>query len=94
MVTTASAAGNVTINDFTCNITKGTAPLEARLTGNVTGEVSKWQWDFYNPRSKLWSYSTGNITTSHTFGRRLSLGVYGVFNVTLVVSGPGGNATI
>jgi PGF-pre-PGF domain-containing protein len=93
-ITVASAAGNVTINDFTCNITKGTAPLEARLTGNVTGEVSKWQWDFYNPRSKLWSYSTGNITTSHTFGRRLSLGVYGVFNVTLVVSGPGGNATL
>jgi PGF-pre-PGF domain-containing protein len=93
-ITVASAAGNVTINDFTCNITKGTAPLEARLTGNVTGEVTKWQWDFYNPRSKLWSYSTGNITTSHTFGRRLSLGVYGVFNVTLVVSGPDGNATL
>lgn len=93
-ITVASAAGNVTINDFTCNITKGTAPLETRLTGNVTGEVTKWQWDFYNPRSKLWSYSTGNITTSHTFGRRLSLGVYGVFNVTLVVSGPDGNATL
>ena len=46
----AAAAGNVTINDFTCNVTKGTVPFQARLTGNVTGEVTKWLWEFYNPK--------------------------------------------
>jgi PKD repeat protein len=88
---TASATGNVKINDFTSNITKGTVPFEARLTGYVTGEVTKWQWDFYNPQIKHWSYSTGNRTTSHTFGRA---GAYGVFNVTLIVSGPGGTDSL
>jgi len=87
LITVASAAGNVTINDFTCNVTKGTIPLEARLTGNVSGEVTKWLWEFYNPIFDHYSYSTGNITTSHTFGEA---GAYGIFNVTLIVSGPGG----
>ena len=90
-IAVASAAGNVTINDFTCNVTKGTIPLDARLTGNVTGEVNKWLWEFYNPQFDHWSYSTANITTGHTFGRT---GVYGVFNVTLEVSGPGGNDSL
>ena len=90
-ITVASAAGNVTINDFTCNITKGTVPFEARLTGNVTGKVTNWLWEFYNPQIDHWSYSSGNRTTGHTFGRA---GAYGVFNVTLVVSGPGGNASL
>jgi PGF-pre-PGF domain-containing protein len=86
----ASAAGNVTINNFTCNVTKGTVPLEAKLTANVTGEVTKWLWEFYNPQIDHWSYSTYR-TTGHTFGRA---GAYGVFNVTLVVSGPGGNDSL
>jgi PGF-pre-PGF domain-containing protein len=87
----ASAEGNVTINDFTCNITKGTVPFTARLNGNVTGQVTKWQWDFYNPQINHWSYSTGNRTTGHTFGRA---GAYGVFNVTLIVWGPGGTSSL
>jgi PGF-pre-PGF domain-containing protein len=96
----AEAAGNVTINDFYSNVTKGTAPLEARLYSNVTGNVTKWYWDFYNPRAATlttvnpWSYSTANITTSHTFGRRVAAGVYGVFNVTLIVQGPDGYASL
>ena len=90
-ITVASAAGNVTINDFSSNVTKGTVPFKARLTGNVTGKVTKWLWEFYNPQIKHWSYSTGNRTTSHTFGRA---GAYGVFNVTLVVSGPRGKDTL
>ena len=73
-ITVASAAGNVTINDFTCNITKGTVPFEARLTGNVTGKVTNWLWEFYNPQIDHWSYSTGNRTTSHTFGRARAYG--------------------
>jgi PGF-pre-PGF domain-containing protein len=87
----AAAASNVTINDFTCNITKGTVPFTARLNGSVTGNVTRWQWDFYNPQINHWSYSTGNRTTGHTFGRA---GAYGVFNVTLVVWGPGGYSSL
>jgi PKD repeat protein len=91
LVTTASAAGNVTINNFTCNVTKGTVPLEARLYSNVTGNVTTYLWEFYNPQFDRWSYSTDNVTTDHTFGRT---GAYGVFNVTLIVSGPDGNASL
>ena len=47
--------------------------------------------EFYNPQINHWSYSTGNRTTGHTFGRAR---VYGVFNVTLVVSGPDGSDTL
>ena len=91
LVTTAYAADNVTINDFTSNVTKGTIPLEARLDSNVTGNVSTYLWEFYNPQLDRWSYSTANITTGHTFGKT---GAYGVFNVTLKVSGPDGNDTL
>jgi len=95
-----SAAGNVTysdnvtINDFTCNITHGTVPFESRLTGNVTGQVTRWKWEFYNPQINHWSYSAGNgnlVTTSHEFGRA---GAYGVFNVTLIVVGPNGSDSL
>lgn len=91
LVTTASATGNVTINDFTCNVTKGTIPLETRLNSNVTGNVTNYLWEFYNPQFDRWSYSTANVTTGHTFG---ASGAYGVFNVTLEVSGPDGNDTL
>ena len=90
-ITTASAAGNVTINDFTSNVTKGTIPLEARLNSNVTGNVTTYLWEFYNPQFDRWSFSTANVTTAHTFGRT---GAYGVFNVTLMVSGPDENASL
>ncbi len=86
-----SAAGDVTINDFTSNITKGTVPFDSRLTGSVTGQVTSWKWEFYNPQINHWSYSKGKgnlVTTSHRFGRAKA---YGVFNVTLLVSGPDGN---
>jgi PKD repeat protein len=87
----ATVNDNVTINDFSSNVTKGTVPFEARLTGNVTGEVTNWLWEFYNPQIDHWSYSSGNKTTGHTFGRA---GAYGVFNVTLKVWGPKGNASL
>jgi PKD repeat protein len=91
LVTIASAAGNVTIDDFTCNVTKGTIPLDARLNSNVTGNVTKYLWKFYNPQFDRRSYSTTNKTTGHIFGET---GAYGVFNVTLEVSGPDGNDTL
>ncbi len=90
----ASAAGNVTINDFTCNITKGTVPFDSRLNGSVTGKVTSWKWEFYNPQIDHWSYSGGkgnSVTTSHRFGRAKA---YGVFNVTLIVSGPNGSDSL
>ncbi len=89
-----SASGNVTINDFTCNITKGTVPFDSRLTGNVTGQVTSWKWEFYNPQINHWSYSSGkgnSVTTSHRFGRAKA---YGVFNVTLIVVGPNGSDSL
>jgi PKD repeat protein len=85
------AAGDVKINDFASNVTKGTIPLTAKLTGNATGEINRWHWIFYNPQFNRTSYNSGNITAKHTFGK---IGTYGVFNVTLVVSGPGGNDTL
>lgn len=90
----ASAAGNVTINDFTCNITKGISPFDSRLTGNVTGQVTNWKWEFYNPQINHWSYSGGkgnDVTTYHRFGAAKA---YGVFNVTLIVSGPSGSDSL
>jgi PGF-pre-PGF domain-containing protein len=90
-ITIATAAGNVTINDFTCSVTKGTVPLETSLNSNVTGEVTKWRWDFYNPQTDRWSYSVADRITGHTFG---ALGAYGVFNVTLEVWGPDGNDSL
>jgi PGF-pre-PGF domain-containing protein len=91
LVPVVSATGNVTINDFSSNVTKGTIPLDTRLTANVTGNVTSWVWVFHNTAFNKTSYSSGNRTTQHAFGRT---GVYGVFNVTLVVSGPDGNASL
>jgi PGF-pre-PGF domain-containing protein len=90
--TVASAAGNVTINDFSTNVSKGQFPLQTRLTANVTGNVTDWRWEFYNSNFNISSYSAGNITTFHEFGAG---GVaYGFFNVTLVVWGPDGNDSL
>lgn len=89
-----NSTGNLTINDFTCSITHGTVPMETRLTANVTGKVTKWKWEFYNPQIDHWSYSGGNgndVTTSHEFGRAKA---YGVFNVTLIVVGPNGSDSL
>ena len=89
-----AASGNVTINDFTCQDTKGTVPFTTRLNGNVSGQVTSWRWDFYNPQINHWSYSGANgssVTTGHTFGAAKA---YGVFNVTLEVWGPGGSDSL
>jgi PGF-pre-PGF domain-containing protein len=88
-VTVAEAAGNVTINDFSINVSKGQFPLSTRLTANVTGNVTNYLWEFYNPNFNISSYSTENHSTFHRFG---NAGVaYGFFNVTLDVWGPDGN---
>ena len=87
----ASAADNIIINDFTANVTHGSAPLNVRFTANISGEVTKWKWEFYNPQINHWSYSGGsgnNVTTFHEFGRAKA---YGVFNVSLIVVGPDGS---
>lgn len=88
------AAGNVTINDFTCLNTRGTVPFTTRLNGNVSGVVTSWRFDFYSPQINHWSFAGDNgsdVTTGHTFG---AAGGYGVFNVTLDVWGPGGNDSL
>ncbi len=48
----ASATGNVTINDFNSNVTKGTVPFTTRLNGDVTGKIDQLRWDYYNPANK------------------------------------------
>ena len=82
------AAGNVKINDFSANITSGTIPLHTRFTGDVTGDVTTWRWEFHNIGTGATTYSSSNPSTHHNFGKP------GVYDVTLKVWGPDGNDTL
>jgi PKD repeat protein len=88
LMPTALAAGNVKINDFSANITSGTIPLHTRFTGDVTGDVTTWRWEFYNIGTGATTYSSSNPSTHHNFGKP------GVYDVTLKVWGPDGNDTL
>jgi PKD repeat protein len=84
----ASADGNVKINDFTANVTHGSAPLAVRFNVNISGEVTVWKWEFYNKQIDHWTYGGGKgnlVTDNHTFKKS------GVYNVTLIVVGPDGS---
>jgi len=89
---TALAAGNVTINDFSSNVTSGNVTLLTRFTGDVTGNFTNWKWIFENVETGATTFSSGtnseNITTHHNIKKP------GVYNVTLVVWGPEGNDTL
>jgi PKD repeat protein len=85
LMPTALAAGNVKINDFSANVTKGTIPLHTRFTGHVTGEVTTWRWEFHNIRTGATTYSSSNPSTHHNFGKP------GVYDITLKVWGPAGS---
>lgn len=88
LMPTALAAGNVTINDFSSNVTNGNVTLLTRLTGNVTGNVTDWKWIFQNVETEATTYSAAESTTHHNIKK------LGVYNVTLVVWGPEGNDTL
>jgi len=92
LMPTALAAGNVTINDFSSNVTSGNVTLLTRFTGDVTGNFTNWKWIFENVETGATTFSSGtnseNITTHHNIKKP------GVYNVTLVVWGPEGNDTL
>ncbi|WP_292387765.1 PKD domain-containing protein [Methanosarcina sp. UBA5] len=88
LMPTALAAGNVTINDFSSNVTNGNVTLLTRFTGNVTGNVTNWQWIFKNVETEATTYSSAKMTTHHNIKKP------GVYNVTLAVWGPEGNDTL
>lgn len=92
LMPTALAAGNVTINDFSSNVTSGNVTLLTRFTGDVTGNITHWKWIFENVETGATTFSSGtnseNITTHHNIKKP------GVYNVTLVVWGPEGNDTL
>jgi PKD repeat protein len=84
----ASADGNIKINDFTANVTHGSAPLAVRFNVNISGEVTVWKWEFYNQQIDHWTYGGGKgnlVTDNHTLKKP------GVYNVTLIVVGPDGS---
>lgn len=92
LMPTALAAGNVTINDFSSNVTNGTVILYTRFNGDVTGNVTNWKFIFSNVVTENTTYSSGtdseNITTHHNIKKP------GVYNVTLVAWGPEGNDSL
>lgn len=85
---TASAVGDVKINDFTASVTSGNVPLHVYFTGNVTGTVTDWHWKFTNEGTGNVTYSRANVTAVHNFGKP------GIYDVQLKVFGPGGNDTL
>ena len=85
---TASAVGDVKINDFTASVTSGNVPLHVYFTGNVTGKVTDWHWKFTNEGTGNVTYSRANATAVHNFGKP------GIYDVQLKVFGPGGNDTL
>ncbi|AKB45125.1 PKD domain-containing protein [Methanosarcina vacuolata] len=88
LMPTALAAGNVTINDFSSNVTNGNVTLLTRLTGDITGNVTNWKWTFENVETGATTYSASELTTHHNIKK------LGVYNVTLIVWGPEGNDTL
>lgn len=88
LMPTALAAGNVTINDFSSNVTSGNVTLLTRFTGDVTGNVTNWKWIFKNVETEATTYSSAKMTTHHNIKKP------GVYNVTLAVWGPEGNDTL
>ncbi len=67
---------------FTLDRTAGNAPLSVRFADRSSGDVTQWAWSFGDGASS----SSPNPTHVYTTG--------GVFDVTLVVTGPGGSDTV
>lgn len=88
LMPTALAAGNVTVNDFSSNVTSGNVTLYTRFTGDVTGNVTNWKWIFENVETGNTTYSSLGTSTHHNIKKP------GVYNVTLLVWGPEGNDSL
>ncbi|HTS16317.1 MAG TPA: DNA/RNA non-specific endonuclease [Verrucomicrobiae bacterium] len=70
------------VASFTATPTVGTAPLMVNFTDTSTGTITNWFWDFGD--GVQLNSTTG--TVSHVYNA-------GVYNVTLLVSGPNGSST-
>jgi hypothetical protein len=67
---------------FTADPTSGTTPLEVQFTGQSTGKISKWQWDFDNDGNT----DSEEENPSHTYQSA------GKYTVSLKVTGASGTA--
>jgi alpha-galactosidase len=68
---------------FTAAPTNGVALLTVTFVDNSTGSISNW----------FWSFGDGNATNATTKNMRHTYVTAGTYNVTEIVSGPGGSST-
>lgn len=88
LMPTALAAGDVTVNDFSSNVTNGNVTLFTMFTSDVTGNVTHWKWIFENVETGATTYSSIETSTHHNIKKP------GVYDVTLLVWGPDGNDSL
>ncbi len=70
------------VADFSADLTSGCEPLDVSFTDLSTGDITSWAWDFGEGSPD----STQNPV--HHYAN------YGTYDVTLTVSGPGGNSVM
>ena len=68
--------------DFYAGVKTGQAPAAIKFHENCTGQISAYEWDFGDGSSST------EANPSHTYSSP------GLYNITLTVSGPGGNDTL
>jgi len=69
--------------DFSADVTSGTAPLKVRFTGNSTGDITAYQWNFGDG-----SAGTEKDPPQHTYTQP------GTYTVSLTATGPDGSDTM
>jgi PKD repeat protein/endonuclease/exonuclease/phosphatase family metal-dependent hydrolase len=73
---------SVPVADFAAQPTSGESPLLVQFSDSSAGTITSWKWDFGDGDSSALADPT------HTYGDS------GQFDVTLIVSGPGGSDTL
>jgi len=74
------------VANFLVTPTSGAGPLEVAFTGQSTGVISSRQWDFGDPGSGT-ENNSDQVSPFHIYQQP------GTYQVTLVVTGPGGEDT-
>ncbi len=67
------------VADFSANSTRGPAPLTVNFTDKSTGSITSWLWNFGD------GSTSSEQNPSHTYTNP------GTYNVSLIVTGPGGS---
>jgi polygalacturonase len=80
----SSGGGTPPVANFTASPTNGTAPLVVTFTDASTGSITNRFWDFGDGNTTDFAAATN---PPHTYAP-------GVYNVTLTVSGPGGDSSL